>query len=144
MRLLQGSARPERQRAQAIPIRIAIAATTINASEAAPIMTSWSDNAPVSLIPCRTPGSVDKIDLKSNAKGAPFCKGIASMVREHANANSGARIALTPIRYPGGNLLSMNDERPLTRVVVRPKQHSARLEKNFKSGASAGRNVGKT
>jgi len=41
-----------------------------------------------------TTGSADKIDLKSNAKGAPLL-GIASMVHEHANANPGARIALT-------------------------------------------------
>jgi len=57
-------------------------------------VTSWSDNAPVSLISCRVAGLAGKIDRKSNAKGAPFCKGIVSMVREHANANSGARIAL--------------------------------------------------
>ena len=73
---------------------MAIAATATNASEAAPIVTSWSDNAPVSLISCWVTGLAGKIDRKSNAKGAPFCKGIASMVREHANANSGARIAL--------------------------------------------------
>ena len=73
---------------------MAIAATATKASEAAPIVTSWSDNAQVSLISCWVTELAGKIDRKSNAKGAPFCKGIVSMVREHANANSGARIAL--------------------------------------------------
>lgn len=80
---------------QAIPISTAIAATMSNASEAAPIVTNCSDNAPVLLASCGATGSADKIDLKLGAKGAPYCKGIGSMVREHANANSGARIALT-------------------------------------------------
>jgi hypothetical protein len=75
---------------------MAIAATATKASEAAPIVTSWSDNAPVLLISCWVTGLAGKIDRKSNAKGAPFCKGIASMVREHANAR--AHESPSPIR----------------------------------------------
>src|SRR5262245_47728395 len=71
-RLLQSSAQSKWQRAQTIPIRIAIAATATNASEAAPTVTSWSDNAPVSLISCWVTGLAGKIDRKSNAKGAPL------------------------------------------------------------------------
>jgi hypothetical protein len=50
---------------------MAIAATATKASEAAPIVTIWSDNAPVSLISW-VAGLAGKIDRKSNAKGAPF------------------------------------------------------------------------
>jgi hypothetical protein len=100
MQVLERRRRGELKVTQAIPIRTAIAATTSNASEAAPTVTNCSDNAPVLLASCWATGSAGKIDLKLNAKGAPYCKGIGSMVREHANANSGARIALTGKNSP--------------------------------------------
>jgi len=131
MSTITGRPRPERQRAQAIPIRIAIAATTSNASEAAPTVTSWSGKAPAT-------GSAGKIDLKLSAKGAPFFRhrfdGARARQRELGRTNRPHRQD-----YPGGNLLSMNVGQP-----SRGRNNIRRDLKKIKSGASAGRNVGKS